>query len=104
MAARLIVIPLVAEQKTLQCQAQPIQQKWSPNSAVEYLNKQPLIQISRTNNPKMPANTSNDRVFTTSYSYGSDDKEYLFSCKGRPFIALVSPNLPMPSSSMIDYT
>ena len=43
-------------------------------------------------------------MFTTSYSYGSDNKEYLFSCKGRPFVALVSPNLPMPSSSMIDYT
>ena len=51
----------------------------------------------------MPANTFNDRMFTTSYSYGSDDKEYLFSCKGRPFVALVSPNLPTPSSSLIDY-
>jgi len=52
----------------------------------------------------MPSNTSNGScVFTTSYSYGSDDKEYVFFCKGRPFVALVSPNLPTPTSSLVDY-
>lgn len=43
------------------------------------------------------------RVFTTSYNYGSADKEYVFSCKGHPFVALVSPNLPTPTSSLVDY-
>ena len=41
--------------------------------------------------------------FTTTYEYGSADKEYVFCCKGRPFAALVSPNLPTPSSSLLDY-
>jgi len=51
----------------------------------------------------MPANTFNGSVFTTSYSYGLNGKEYVFSCKGRPFAALVSPNLPTPTSSLLDY-
>ena len=51
----------------------------------------------------MPANSFNDRVFTTSYSYGLNGKEYVFSCKGRPFAALVSPHLPTPTSSLLDY-
>ena len=46
-------------------------------------------------------------VFTTSYTYGSDDKEYIFSCKGRPFrpwsLVLVSHNLPTPTTSLVDY-
>ena len=42
-------------------------------------------------------------MFTKSYSYGSANKEYIFSCKGHPFMALVSPNLPMPTSSLVDY-
>ena len=51
----------------------------------------------------MPVNTFNDSVFTTSYSYGLNGKEYVFSCKGRPFAALVSPHLPTPTSSLLDY-
>ena len=27
-------------------------------------------------------------VLTTSYTYGTSDKEYVFSCKGRPFALL----------------
>ena len=42
-------------------------------------------------------------VLTTSYTYGTADKEYVFSCKGRPFAALVSPNLPTPTSTLLDY-
>ena len=42
-------------------------------------------------------------VLTTSYTYGTSDKEYEFSCKGRPFAALVSPNLPTPTSTLLDY-
>ena len=51
----------------------------------------------------MIPNTYNDAAFTMSYSYGSADKEYVFSCRGRPFAALVSTNLPTPSSSLLDY-
>ena len=51
----------------------------------------------------MPANTFNGSVFTTSYSYGLNGKEYVFSCKGRPFVALVSPYLLTPQESLIDY-
>ena len=42
-------------------------------------------------------------VLTTSYTYGDTDREYVFSCKGRPFAALVSPNLPIPTSTLLDY-
>ena len=42
-------------------------------------------------------------VLTTSYTYGDTDKEYVFSCKGRPFAALVSSNLPIPTSTLLDY-
>ena len=55
-------------------------------------------------------NTSSDNVcsskrqlFTTRYTYGSRDQEYVFSCRGRPFAALVSPNFPTPTSSLLDY-
>ena len=51
----------------------------------------------------MIPNTYNDAAFTMSYSYGSADKEYVFSCRGRPFAALVSTNLPTPASSLLDY-
>ena len=51
----------------------------------------------------MPANTYNGSVFITSYSYGLNGKEYVFSCKGRPCAALVSPHLPTPTSSLLDY-
>ena len=51
----------------------------------------------------MPVNTYNGSVFTTSYSYGLNGKEYVFSRKGRPFAAQVSPHLPTPTSSLLDY-
>jgi len=46
---------------------------------------------------------SQRQLFTTRYSYGSRDQEFVFCCRGRPFAALVSPNLPTPTSSLIDY-
>ena len=46
---------------------------------------------------------SKRQLFTTLNTYGSHDQEYIFSCRGRPFAALVSPNLPTPSSSLLDY-
>ena len=38
-----------------------------------------------------------------SYSYGNEDKEFVFCVKGRPFPCLVSPHLPTPTSSLLDY-
>ena len=35
--------------------------------------------------------------------YANDDKEFIFCVKGRPFGCLVSPYLPTPTSSLIDY-
>ena len=40
---------------------------------------------------------------TTSYSYGNKETEYLFCVKGRPFPCLVSPHLPTPTSTLIDF-
>ena len=39
---------------------------------------------------------------TTTYSY-EKEKEFLFSCKGRPFTSLVSQELSAPTSTLIDY-
>ena len=49
--------------------------------------------------------TSSDNVcnFTTRYTYGNSEQEYVFSCRGRPFAALVSSNLSTPTSSLFDY-
>ena len=52
---------------------------------------------------KFDNNPVTSGVLTTSYTYGDTDKEYVFSCKGRPFAALVSPNLPIPTSTLLDY-
>ena len=43
------------------------------------------------------------QLFNTRYSYGSRDQEFVFCCRGRPFAALVSPNLPTPTSSLLDF-
>ena len=42
-------------------------------------------------------------MFPISYSYGTADKEHIFSCKGRPFAALVSDNLSTPNTSLVAY-
>ena len=34
--------------------------------------------------------------------YANEEKEFVFSVKGRPFGCLVSPYLPTPTSSIID--
>ena len=39
---------------------------------------------------------------TTIYSY-EKESEYVFSCKGRPFTSLVSKEISMPTSTLIDY-
>jgi len=40
---------------------------------------------------------------TTSYKYGNDDIEYVLCSRGRPFVTLVSPNKPTPTSTLIDH-
>ena len=41
--------------------------------------------------------------FTTSYKYPSADQEFIFTCKGRPFAAMVYSNFPLPTSNLLDY-
>ena len=36
--------------------------------------------------------------FTTSYKYNSEEQEFIFCCKGKPFATLVTSNIPTPSS------
>ena len=43
------------------------------------------------------------KMMTTSYNYGNKETEYLFCVKGRPFPCLVSPHLPTPTSTLIDF-
>ena len=38
-----------------------------------------------------------------SYKYGNDSQEYVFCVKGRPFPCLVSPHIPTPTASLVDY-
>ena len=47
--------------------------------------------------------SSQQQLFTTRYSYGSREQEFVFCCRGRPFAALVSPHLPTPTSSLLDF-
>ena len=37
------------------------------------------------------------------YQYGNDEKEFVFCVKGRPFPCLVSPYLPTPTATLLDY-
>ena len=37
------------------------------------------------------------------YEYGNDEKEFIFCVKGRPFPCLVSPHLPTPTATLLDY-
>ena len=40
---------------------------------------------------------------TMFYQYGNEEKEFVFCVKGRPFPCLVSPYLPTPTASLLDY-
>ena len=35
--------------------------------------------------------------------YANEDQEFIFCTKGRPFGCLISPHLPTPTSTLIDY-
>ena len=52
---------------------------------------------------KINNNDGNNNAFTTRYSYGNHDSEYVFTCKGRPFAVLVSDNIPTPTSTLLDF-
>ena len=45
----------------------------------------------------------NNNEPTMSYRYGNNDQEFVFCHHGRPFPCLVSPHLPTPTASLIDY-
>ena len=45
----------------------------------------------------------NPSHLTMSYDGSQGDREFIFSCKGRPFSVLTAPNFPTPPSTMIDY-
>ena len=49
-------------------------------------------------------NNSNNSIFTTTFTYGSNNKDYVFSCKGRLFVALVSSSFYTPASTLLDYS
>ena len=40
---------------------------------------------------------------TMFYQYGNEEKEFVFCVKGRPFPCLVSPYLPTPTATLLDY-
>ena len=40
---------------------------------------------------------------TMCYNYGGGDKEFVFSCKNRPFAVLCSKHLPTPATTLIDH-
>ena len=48
-------------------------------------------------------NNNSNNAFTTRYSYGNKDSEFVFTCKGRPFAVLVSDHIPTPTSTLLDY-
>ena len=48
--------------------------------------------------PKLKANKP-----TMSYTYCNNDQEFVFCVKGRPFPCLVSPHIPTPTASLLDY-
>ena len=50
---------------------------------------------------KKPNSTQSEP--TMCYDYANQEKEYVFCVKGRPFPCLVSPHLPTPTASLIDY-
>ena len=47
--------------------------------------------------------TKNDELITLCYDNYPDQREFVFSIKGRPFSMLSTQRLPVPTSSLIDY-
>ena len=45
----------------------------------------------------------NVKYVTLSYDGSQGDKEFVFACKGRPFVILTAPNFSTPATTLIDY-
>ena len=53
---------------------------------------------------KMAARSSSPGIDPTlCNTYANEDQEFIFCCKGRPFGCLVSPYLPTPTATLLDY-
>ena len=52
--------------------------------------------------PTMPSKKMSNNT-TMCYNYGGGDKEFVFSCKNRPFAVLCSKHLPTPATTLIDH-
>ena len=53
---------------------------------------------------KMAANSSTSGIDPTlCNTYANEDQEFVFCSKGRPFGCLVSPHLPTPTATLLDY-
>ena len=61
----------------------------------------PNPQFQHPTKTKMAAATPS--YLTMSYEGSQGDREFVFSCKGRPFSVLTAPNFPTPPSTMVDY-
>ena len=64
-----------------------------------FLSSNCVVNISGKENPTMP----NKVQPTLTNNYVNGDEEYVFAVKSRPFACLVSPHLPIPTTSLIDY-
>ena len=64
-----------------------------------FLSSNCVVNISGKENPTMP----NKVQPTLTNDYVNGDEEYVFAVKSRPFACLVSPHLPIPTTSLIDY-
>ena len=47
---------------------------------------------------------SKDVKYVTMTNDGNQgDREFVFACKGRPFVVLTAPNFPTPTTTLMDY-
>ena len=60
--------------------------------------------------PTMSANVMDEdfsridgSTFTTNYKYNSEEQEFIFCCKGKPFATLVTSNIPTPTFNLLDF-
>merc|ERR1719192_2188070 len=56
----------------------------------------------KTPAPRWPGNEKKREYLTLCYDH-PDQREFVFTIKGRPFSMLSTPKLPVPSLSLIDY-
>ena len=43
------------------------------------------------------------KYVTMSKDGNQGDREFVFACKGRPFVVLTAPNFPTPTTTLMDY-